>query len=81
MDPARPRTQPFIARVVKAVPSNRQNTERSEEQRPIATITMGAPGEAHVTGEKHSDKHRNRHRGGAVDFHGPRFSAHLEITR
>jgi hypothetical protein len=33
-----------------------------------------------VTGEKHSDKHQNRHRSGAVDLHRPCLCAHLEVT-
>ena len=77
MNPARPRTQAFIAGVVKPVSSDGQNTERAKEQRPVATIPAS---EAHVTGEKHSDKHQNRHRSGAVDLHRPRLCTHLEIT-
>jgi hypothetical protein len=80
MNPARPRTQAFTASVVKSVPSDGQNTEAAKEQRPVATIPMRAPSEAHVTGEKHSDKHQNRHRSGAVDPHRRRLCTHLEIT-
>ena len=56
MNPPRPSTQAFAARVVKAVSSDRQNAKRAEEQRPVATIPTRAPGKAHVTCEKHSDK-------------------------
>ena len=80
MDPARPRTQAFTARVVESVSSDGQNTERAKEQRPVATIPTRTPSEAHVTGEKHADKHQNRHRTGAVDLHRPRLCTHLEIT-
>ncbi len=80
MNPARPRTQAFTAGVVKPVSSDGQNTEAAKEQRPVATIPTRAPSEAHVTGEKHSDKHQNRHRSGAVDLHRPCLCAHLEVT-
>ena len=79
MNPTRPRTQGFTAGVVESVSSNGQNTERAKEQRPIATIPTRPPGETHVSGEKHSDKHQNRHRGGAVDLRRRRLSTHLEI--
>src|SRR5438067_4946660 len=79
MNPTRPRTQAFTAGVVESVSSNGQNTERAKEQRPIATIPTRPPGETHVSGEKHSDKHQNRHCAGAVDLHRPRLSTHLEI--
>ena len=80
MNPARPRTQAFTAGVVKSVSSDGQDTEAAKEQRPVATIPTRAPSEAHVTGEKRSDKHQNRHRCGAVDLHRPRLCTHLEIT-
>ena len=80
MNPARPRTQPFTAGVVKSVSSDGQNTERAKEHRPVATVSTRAPSEAHVTGEKHPNKHQNRHRRGAVDFHRPRLCIHLEIS-
>src|SRR5438045_8121669 len=79
MNPTRPRTQGFTAGVVKSVSSNGQNTERAKEQRPIARIPTRPPSETHVSGEKHSDKHQNRHRGGAVDLRRRRLSTHLEI--
>ena len=81
MNPARPRTQAFTAGVVKSVSSDGQNTEAPKEQRPVATIPARAPSQAHVTREKHSDKHQNRHCAGAVDFHRPRFCTDLEIAR
>jgi len=80
MNPTRPRTQAFTAGVVKPVSSDGQNSERAKEQRPVATIPTRAPGKSHVTGEKHSDKNQNRHRGGAVDLHRPRLCVYLEIT-
>ena len=80
MNPARPRTQVLTAGVVKSISSDGQNAESAKEQRPVATIPTCAPGEAHVTGEKHSDNHQNRHRSGAVDLHRPRLCTHLEIT-
>ena len=80
MNPARPPTQAFAAGVVKSVSSDGQNTENAEEQRPVAPIPTRAPSEAHVTGEKHSDKHQNRHRSGPMDLHRPRLCTHLEIT-
>ena len=81
MNPASPLTQAFAAGVVKSVSSDRQNTERAKEQRAVATVPARAPSEAHVTGKKHSYKHQNRHRGGAVDFHRPRLCTDLEIAR
>ena len=81
MNPARPRTQAFSAGVIKPVSSDGQNTERAKEQRPVATVPACAPSEAQVTGEKHPNKHQNRHRRGAVDFHRPRLCTHLEIAR
>ena len=81
MNPARPRTQAFTAGVVKSVSSDGQNTERTKEQRPVATVPTRAPSKAHVTGKEHPNQHQNRHRGGAVDFHRPRLCTDLEIAR
>jgi hypothetical protein len=80
MNPARPRAQAFSAGVVKSVSSNGQKAKRTEEQGPVATVPTRVPGKAHVTREKHSDKHQNRHRSGAMDLHCPRLCTHLEIT-
>src|SRR4030095_16719281 len=68
MNPARPGTQAFTPSVVKSVSGDRQNAEGSKEQRPVATIPTRAPGEAHVTSEKHSDKHQSRHRAAPWTF-------------
>src|SRR6516164_3191106 len=80
MNPAHPRTQVFTAGVVKPVSSDGQNTERAKEQRSVATIPTRPPSEAHMTGEKHSDKHQNRHRSGPVNLHRPCLCAHFENT-
>ncbi len=80
MNPARPRTQVFIPGVVKSVSCDRQNTERTKKQGAIPAIPTDAPREAHVTRQKHSNKHQNCHRGSSVDFHRPRFCAHLKIA-
>ena len=80
MNPARPRAQAFTAGVVKPVSSDCQNTEAAKERRPVTTIPTRAPSEAHMTGQKHSDKHQNRHRCGTVDLHRPRLSRAREVS-
>jgi len=80
MNPACPRAQVFTAGVIKSVASDGQKTKRAEEERSVAAIPTGAPGEADVTVEKHSDQDQDRHRSGAMDLHRPRFRIHLEIT-
>jgi len=80
MNPARPRTQPFAARVIKAIASDGQNRERTQKNRSVCSIAECPPRESHMRVQEHADKYQNCHRRSAMNFHRPRFRGHLKIT-
>jgi hypothetical protein len=73
MNPTGPRTQSFVARVIKAIARDGQNTERAQKYGSICSIPTGAPGESHMPAQEHTDQHQNCHGGSAMDFHRPCF--------
>jgi len=81
MNPTRPRTQSFAARVIKAVAGDGQNSECTQKHRAVCAVTGRAPCESHMTIQQHADQYQNRHRGRAMDLHRPAFCACFKIAR
>jgi hypothetical protein len=55
MNPTRPRTQSFAARVIKAVASDGQNGKRTQKNGSVCSIAARAPRESNMRVQEHPD--------------------------